>query len=62
MSAQEIIERIKELPAEERNQVVRFAQSLGEEATAKRTATPDWDAVVTKVFDEHEELFRKLAQ
>jgi hypothetical protein len=63
VSAEEIIEQIKALPSEDKAAVMEFLRSLDvarpnprfiDPAEAKRH--PD------KVFDEHDELFRKLAQ
>ncbi len=64
MSALEIIEQIKALPPAELRGVKEFvremdAPSTGVEAGQKR---PDIDALAAEIFDEYEELFRKLAQ
>ena len=64
MSAQEIIEQIKALPPKDKAAVVEFARTLDAPAAVKvnyvdeRRAEP----LAKKIFDEHEELFRKLAQ
>jgi hypothetical protein len=74
MSAQEVIEQIKSLPPAERRKVADFVaepdfveslvRELGPEhsgapATAQR---PDIDSLAEAIFDQYDELFRKLAQ
>jgi hypothetical protein len=61
MSAQEVIERIKALPPHERQEVVDYVRE-SEAAAVVKEEQPDWDKVFDKVFAEHDELFRKLAQ
>ncbi len=66
MSAQEVIEQIKVLPPDDRRKVIDFVNDT-EARTAATDAEPvkpkrDMKAMIKKVFDEHDELFRKLAQ
>jgi hypothetical protein len=63
MSAQEVIEQIKAMPPHERQAVVQFVQeSEAKPAKPPEEERPNWRAIMTKIFDEHDELFRKLAQ
>ena len=76
MKAAEIIELIKKLSPEERAEVMAFLKDaeLGaggkdfraEEAATQRTvryiSKEKFDEVVPKIFEKHEELFRRLAQ
>jgi hypothetical protein len=66
MSAEEVIEQIRALPPEERKQVIDFVTTTEARiaaATARAAKSkPDWDRIINEVFDEHDELFRKLAQ
>jgi hypothetical protein len=66
MSAQEIIEQIKALAAEERRQVQAYLQGDVAESDASLDAaaarTAGFDAALEDVFTKHDELFRKLAE
>ena len=63
MSASEIIEQIKALPREERQQVVEFVHAVERSEPSPRHADDDaFDAVVDRVFEKHAELFKKLAE
>jgi Mg/Co/Ni transporter MgtE len=62
MSAQEVIEQINALPPEEREEVVNFVREQDATSVATARKQPDWDRIIEEVFDEHDELFRKLAQ
>lgn len=63
MSVREIIEQFKSLPPKEQQEVAEYVRTrdipaAGPEAKPKR----NWRAISKKIFDEHDELFRKLAQ
>ena len=66
MTAAEVIEKIKALPPEELEVVRRFllngaAESEGQQPV--RYATDEqFDAAMDRVFENHEELLRKLAE
>jgi len=66
VTAEEIIEQIKALPAEERALVLEFINTLdtsgSEPPSVQYVDGKTGEAVGKKVFNEHEELFRKLAQ
>ena len=62
MSAQEVIEQINALPPEERQEVVEYVREQQLPSPAVTRKQPDWDRIIEEVFDEHDELFRKLAQ
>jgi hypothetical protein len=66
VSAAEIIEQIKALPAEERDKVFHFVLNGSDRPSAAaqvRYATDEqFDAAMDRVFENHEELLRKLAQ
>lgn len=64
MSAQEIIEQIKALPPKDKAEVLEFTRTLQESGTdgVRYVDKETLQKVAKKVFDEHEELFRKLAQ
>jgi len=67
MSAAEIIEQIKVLSPEERQQVADFirATKLNEPAltgSARYADDHEFAAVVERIFDKHDELFKKLAE
>jgi hypothetical protein len=61
VSAQEIIEQIKALPPKDKAAVLEFTRTL-QEPGIQYIDEKTLERVATKVFDEHEELFRKLAQ
>jgi hypothetical protein len=69
MSAAEIIEQIKALPLEEQREVSQFVRahvdtkSEAAGATGVRYADDEtFNAAVERVFERHEELFKKLAE
>ena len=66
VTAEEIIEQIKALPAEERAVVLEFINTLdtsvSEPPSVQYIDLKSVEAVAEKTFNEHEELFRKLAQ
>ena len=65
MSAAEVIELIKKLPPEEQAEVFTFAeQAKSEQAprTIRYLAVADADRISERIFEEHKELFRRLAQ
>lgn len=63
MSAQEVIEQFEALPPDARQAVVQHVrESEAAPATTPKQERPNWRAIMTKIFDEHDELFRKLAQ
>ena len=61
MSAQEIIEQIKALPPKDQAMVLEFARSLHTDGV-HYVDQETLEKAARKVFDEHEKLFRKLAQ
>ena len=64
MSASEIIEQIKALPAEEQERVLIFAESLRNRAVQSGTdpAREPIEAIAERIFDRYDPLFRKLAE
>lgn len=64
MSAQEIIEQIKALPPRDKAAVVEFTRTLDASPNGGVRYVDESEAerLSKKIFDEHEELFRKLAQ
>lgn len=70
MSAAEIIEQIKQLPAEEKRAVYRFVnadssaapQCTEGEAQALPMPRNLLEKVSDEIFDDYQNLFRKLAQ
>ncbi len=67
MSAAEVIEQIKALTVQEQAEVSEFVRSLDQKNATPPTGPRYADdaafsAVIEKVFDTHDELFRKLAQ
>ena len=66
MSAQEIIEQIKALPADERRQVEAFLTGFtpdkGAAVDAGAARKAKFDSALEQVFTRHDELFRKLAE
>ena len=58
VSAQEVIEEIKQLPREEQQKVAAFVREL--EASAP--VSDEFKRVADEVFTTNAELFRKLAQ
>lgn len=66
MSAIEIIEQIKALPAEERAQVIDLVLKMREPSNQSpefRPVNPTIvEATAEKIFDRYDDLFRKLAK
>jgi hypothetical protein len=63
MSAAEIIEQIRKLPAAEQEQVRAFLESQRTvEAPVRYVNDQEFDKSADKVLREHAELFRRLAQ
>ena len=67
MSATEVIDEIKSLLREEQEVVISFVQRLQQELAGRANEMRSMDPVKAKeiskrVFSEHSELFRKLAQ
>jgi hypothetical protein len=65
MSAAEIIEQIKTLPATEQQEVVNFMKAFSREPGGSRDAQSReerFQKAADKVFSEHSELLRRLAQ
>lgn len=67
MSAADVIAMIEKLPPTEKAEVFAFVRGAGAGETAgerKIRYIPDekFDEIVPKIFDRHEELFRRLSQ
>lgn len=66
MSATQVIDEIKSLPRNEQEVVIAFVEKLQSEIVEqKQTRSMDAakaKAVSEKIFSDHAELFRKLAQ
>jgi hypothetical protein len=64
MSAQEIIEQIQALPAEEQQKVAAYVVTLSQsrETGASSDIRPGFDEMAGEVFDRYDELFRELAK
>ena len=67
MSAAEVIEMIKKLPPEQKAEVIAFAKNAGSEATSterkiRYVSNEKFDKIMPKVFEKHDELFRRLAE
>jgi hypothetical protein len=67
MSAAEIIEQIKALSPEERQQVASFIHATEQEESSQGPGVrcaddAKFEAVVERVFEKHAELFKKLAE
>jgi hypothetical protein len=62
MSAQEIIEQIKALPAEEQETVAEFTKSLVRPAARQPKIRPGFEKMAREIFDEYDDLFRELAK
>jgi len=68
MSAAEIIEQIKALPLEEQREVFSFVREVEKESAStsgqsvRYVDDQTFDAVVERVFERHDELFKKLAE
>ncbi len=58
MSANEVIEQIRQLPREERQKVVDYVRKL----ETSGEVSEDFKRVADEVFTTNAELFRKLAQ
>jgi hypothetical protein len=65
MSANEVIEQIKQLPREEQRQVALFIQTLEQQGSAgspARGVSAEFKQIADEVFTTNAELFKKLAQ
>jgi len=67
MSAAEIIEQIKALSPDEQRQVSEFIRGMdhddeGRQSDIRYAEKPTFESAVERVFEKHDELFRKLAQ
>ena len=67
MSAGQVIDEIKNLSREEQELVIAFVQKLQQDLSSQPADVRYMDpakakAISEKVFSEHAELFRKLAQ
>ena len=66
MSAAEIIEQIKALPAEEQAKIAEFVRELqsasGKEPNIRYVDRDNARGIANRVFEENAELFRKLAK
>lgn len=67
MSATQVIDEIKNLPRNEQEVVIAFVETLRAERSAETAEVRYMDAakaktISGKIFSEHAELFRKLAQ
>jgi hypothetical protein len=65
MSANEVIEQIKQLPREEQQRVASFVRSLEQQGVVGNPAggvTEEFKRVADEVFTTNAELFKKLAQ
>lgn len=62
MSAAEIIELIKKLSPEERAQVVAFFKTEPARREVKYISDEGFEAAAKEVFEDHKELFRRLAE
>lgn len=67
MSAIEVINEVRSLPLEEQRQVLSFLQDslrshVADQAPVCYAADADFEQAASKVFREHDDLFRRLAQ
>ena len=62
MSAQEVIEQIKNLPPEEQVKVTEFVRAQQGSQVTSQKVNDDFKRVADHVFTNNEELFRKLAK
>jgi hypothetical protein len=67
MSAAEVIEMIKKLPPEERAAVAAYvkneaSEALPDERKIRYVSDEKFAEVAPKVFEKHQDLFRRLAQ
>ena len=65
MSAAEIIEQIKRLPAEDQQKIRQFINSGGAQPAAKSVEfipRTDFESAANEIFKKYDMLFRKLAQ
>lgn len=64
MSAAEIIEQIKALPAGERNEVIEFARNWANNSSPEKKDSREerFRRAADKVFTEHHDLLKRLAQ
>ena len=62
MSANEVIEQIKQLPREEQQRVALFIRTLEQGGTPAAGVSEEFKRVADEVFTTNAELFKKLAQ
>ncbi len=63
MTAVEVIDQIKALPAQELARVIDFVQGLESPQRRVRTVDPKtFEEAARSVFDQHAELMQKLSQ
>ena len=62
MSASEIIEQIKTLSPRERDEVAEFIRTLNDSQEVRYADKETFATAATRVFDTHDELFRRLAK
>jgi hypothetical protein len=60
MTASEIIEQIKTLPPEEREEIIRYLRKLPEPISDE--VSPEIKALTQETLEKYDTLFRKLAQ
>ena len=62
MSAREIIEQIRVLPADQQREVARFIGELVNETRAQEAIRPGFREAAEEMFDQYDGLFRELAK
>ena len=62
MSAIEIIEQIKALPADQRYLVDEFVKTSNQQAKSSDASDASFEALVDNIFDKHATLLQRLAQ
>ena len=62
MSVSEIIEQIKTLSQRERDEVAKFIQSVNEPREVRYADEKDFEMAASRVFETHDELFKRLAK
>ena len=62
MSASEIIEQIQALPQREREEVAAFIRGVDDSREVRYADEGTFESAVTRVFETHDELLRRLAK
>ena len=62
MSASEIIEQIKALSSSEQEAVAEFVRTVNDAREVHYADEKIFEAAATRVFNTHDELFRRLAK